>query len=461
MTIQEPSRTADRVRRGRAAVRQHDGLLRAVITDLGEEAERSADALDASSGGPRGPLRGLPVAVKDNIDVAGTPTTAGRPGPGSVAAADASVIRSLRTAEAVVMSKTNLHELAFGATTQNPHHGTCRNPWDPDRLAGGSSGGSAAAVAAGMCEVALGTDTGGSVRIPAALTGCTGLRPTTGSVSSRGVVPLSPRFDVVGPIARRVDALIDVMAVIAGFDHADATSRRRPPLPAASQTVSGLRLGVHEPFFFTSADTAVADAVMDAVEVLADMGGTVSAVTLDGADLAQAQMIPLFYSESAHLHLDEDGHAPAELGADVGARLQLGWQTTGVEVAAGIAWQRGWRRRVEAAFTDVDVIITPTVPMVAPRADEESLATTARLTSLTYPWSLAGLPSLTVPCGLVDGMPVGMQIAAAPWRDDLVLLVGAAYQAATRWHDLRPPLDRPGNRRHDATETQWNRSHDD
>ncbi len=236
-----------------ARIEKLNGKINAFITVAAEDVRREATNADARIDGAHatGPLTGCLIALKDNIDTAGQRTTLGsRFHIDRIANDDAEVVRRLRKSGAVVIGKTNLHELAFGATTQNPHFGSCRNPWDLDRIPGGSSGGSAAAVAAGMCDAALGTDTGGSVRLPAALTGVVGLRPTVGRVSNRGVEPVAPPLDTVGPMARTVADVARVYEAIAGYDPADEFSVDRPVESwegVASRGQKGIRIGFADP----------------------------------------------------------------------------------------------------------------------------------------------------------------------------------------------------------------------
>jgi aspartyl-tRNA(Asn)/glutamyl-tRNA(Gln) amidotransferase subunit A len=425
-----------------------DGVLRVFVTvtaDLARERARAAD--DAlARGALLGPLHGLPVALKDNIDTAGIRTTAGA---GFLAdrvpAEDAEVVRRLTAAGAVIVGKAQLHELAYGGTTQNPHFGACRNPWDPERIPGGSSGGSGAAVAAGMCAAALGTDTGGSVRIPAALNGVAGLRPTTGAISNRGLVWLTHTFDTIGPLARSVEDVAEVFAVLAGYDPAEPTSVEGPAvdsLAGLGQGVEGLRVGVPASFYFDDADEPVVTAVRAAGDMLAELGASLVEVELPGSAEALEAATRIIWAEALAIHRERLATDPASFGEDVRRRLPSGEQVTGADYATAVQTGREWRRMLAGVLARVDAILSPVSGAVAPlAADCETIETTRRLTIRTYGWSLAGLPALAVPCGFSpDGMPIGMQLAAPAWQEPVLFRLGVAYESATDWHLREPPI---------------------
>lgn len=418
------------------------GAYITVCSDVArEQAMRRDEAL--ARGARLGPLHGLPVAFKDNIDTAGVRTTAGSSFlADNVPTRDAETARRVLEAGAVLLGKATMHEFAYGATTQNPHYGPCRNPWDLERVPGGSSGGSGAAVAADLCAAALGTDTGGSVRIPAAVNGVTGLRPTSGLVSNRGVFPVSWTLDTVGPLARSVADIGVLLEVLAGYDPEDARSvERAPDDHAADQGVEGLRVGLPTNFFFEDVDTDIVRLVRDAVDLLARLGAVVEEIPLPGCAEALDATGPIIWSEVLAVHRERLAQQPGSFGEDVRRRLELGKAVTGVEYGECRQRARVWRRTVERAFESVDVILTPATGTIAPPADLEMIETTRRLVRLTYAWSLAGVPALALPCGISDaGLPVGLQLAAAPYREATLLRVGAAYQHETDWHLRRPAL---------------------
>jgi aspartyl-tRNA(Asn)/glutamyl-tRNA(Gln) amidotransferase subunit A len=431
-------------------IRDHDARLRAFITPTIEDALERADELDAvaEQGEEVGLLHGLVVAIKDNIDVAGVRCTAGSAFfADHVPDRDAPVIRRLRRAGALLIGKTNLHEFAYGGTTQNEHHGACRNPWDETRLPGGSSGGSAVVVAAGMCDVALGSDTGGSIRMPAALNGVCGLRPTAGAVPNRGSFPVSPPHDTIGPMARRVIDLARTFAVIAGPDAKDPTSApRQPPdvLGRIGDGIEGVRILVPRGFFFGEADPEVASAVRRAADVLAGQGAQVEEGALPGAEDAQRHLMPIIYADAASCHRERLETEPGRFGRDLRTRLRPGLDLRAIDYAAGMRWVERFRHEIAHLFASrFDAVLTPATPCVAPAAEGERdvIAVTARLTRFTWAWSAVRCPALALPCGFDgDGLPIGMQFAGPRWSEPLLFRIGHAYQGASDWHRRRPGL---------------------
>ena len=423
--------------------------LNAFITVRAEQALAEARALVEQAGGRAGPLAGLPVAVKDNIDVAGTRGTAGSAfWAERVPDHDAETVRRLRAAGAIVVGKTALHEFAYGVTTNNPHFGPARNPWDPSRIPGGSSGGSGAALGADACLLALGTDTGGSVRIPAALNGVSALRPTFGAISTRGTCPVSASLDTVGPMARALTDVAVLFEVLAGFDPADPWAVEHPLAPAGGSPddLAGVRIGLPGEFFFEDVEPDIERAVRAGADGLAALGADVREIAVPGTAEAVSTANALIRAEALSVHAERMATAPERFGEDVRRRLELGRDVTGVEVALDLRRMREWRAELLAVFAGVDLVLTPTTNTVAPPVEgSEMIETTARLTRFTYAWSLASLPAVSVPCGSsAGGLPIGMQLAAAPWHDRVALRAGIAFQAATDWHRRRPPLVLPG-----------------
>jgi len=415
--------------------------LRALITPMQDEARAAVTAC------PSGPLSGLTLAVKDNIDVAGVRATAGSAFfADRIANADACVVTRLRQAGAVLVGKANLHEFAFGGTTQNPHHGACRNPWDPQAIPGGSSGGSGAAVAAGMCDVALGTDTGGSTRIPAALNGLVGLRPTVGRVPNTGSVPVSALFDTIGPLAFDAGAVAAAFEAIAGHDPACEMSVDLPVqswVAARARGVAGLRVGLPRNFFFDGIDAEVAAAVRALVSTLSGLGCVVVEIDVPGVEAVHAQMTHVLLCDAAAFHRERLEGAPDRFGSDVLERMMIGYRTAGIDHAAGLIAQRHWRRRIELIFDDLDLIVTPTVGFAAPRIADSArmIEATRGLTRLTFPWSFAQVPVLSLPCGFTAaGMPVGAQLVGRHFDEARLLAVADAVQAVTDFHLRRPAL---------------------
>jgi aspartyl-tRNA(Asn)/glutamyl-tRNA(Gln) amidotransferase subunit A len=429
-------------------ITRYDSRLKAFISVMADDALRRAGELDArvESGDGVGSLAGRVIAVKDNIDTADQRTTLGsRFYAERIANEDAEVVRRLRRAGAVVIGKTNLHELAFGATTQNPHYGSCRNPWDPETIPGGSSGGSGAAVAADMCDAALGTDTGGSVRIPAALTGIVGLRPTVGRISNRGIEPVAPQLDTVGPMARTVIEAARLYEAIAGYDPEDEFSVDRPVeswCNALPRGIGGLRIGIPDSNFFGRIDPDVAEAVQVAAKTFGDLGADLRTVDIDEANDLHTRLKLLGPTNVAARNRKRLVNAPETFGPDVRERMSLGLNTTGTDYADWLRLIERWRMRVRGLFETVDVILTPTVGIPAPKASAaaEMIATTAELTRLTFVWSYAAVPALSVPCGFTPAaLPVGMQVVGPQFSEARLLAIGAAYQEATDFHYRRPP----------------------
>ena len=389
--------------------------LGAFITVTPESAHADAREADLrrARGASRGPLDGLPVAVKDNIDVAGIRCTGGSAWfRDRVPRRDAFAIRRLRAAGAVIVGKTNMYELAYGATGDNPHFGDCHNAWDYARVPGGSSGGSAAALGADLCFAALGTDTGGSVRQPAALNGVTALRPTYGSVSTRGVLGVSPSLDTVGSMARSARDAAALHDALAAYDPKDPcavapASSPQPDPRGGPRPLSGLRVAVARGYFFDGAAPAVAANAHAAADTLAGLGAQLSELDTPDARRATDDTRLLIHAEALAGHERRFERDAASLGEDVRRRLELGRRVTGVQVAHALDRMRRWRVRMHALLARVDLILTPTTLEVAPLlAGADMIATTARLTQLTYPWSLASLPAISLPSGLDEaGLP--------------------------------------------------------
>jgi len=383
-----------------------------------------------------GPLAGIPIAVKDLFETAGILTTAGslffRD---YVPPEDAPVVRSLKSAGAEIVGKTNLHEIALGVTNVNPHFGACRNPWDPACVSGGSSGGSAVAVATGMCLGALGTDTGGSIRIPAALCGVVGLKPTTGRVSLRGVIPLSWNLDHAGPLARSVEDAARLYQVIAGYDPSDPASvdaSIEDALAHLDDGVTGWRVALAVGEYFEDLDGEVEAVVGQAAQVFTQLGAAVEKVDLSflrQAALANTQMTQ---ADGAAYHRQRLAESPDGFGEDVRARLEAGRALTSGEYAMARHTQAELRRRMTDFFAGYDVILTPTTPVAAPLIEgNDALVQARRLTRFTAPFNLTGLPALSLPCGQTSaGLPFGLQIAGRPWGEAGVLRAGRAYEKA-------------------------------
>jgi aspartyl-tRNA(Asn)/glutamyl-tRNA(Gln) amidotransferase subunit A len=402
---------------------------------------------EARAAGRRLPLDGMPIVVKDNVDVAGVRTTnASSCFADNVPAEDAESVRRLRDAGALVLGKAALHEFAYGVTCRNDAYGTCRNPWALDRIPGGSSGGSGAAVAADLCVGAVGTDTGGSVRIPAALNGVTGLRPTFGAISNRGVHHIGWSFDTVGPLARSARDVAELWTVLAGYDPGDPRAVPGPvpdPRPGLDAGLAGVRVGIARGFFVEGLEPDIARSLEEAASTLAGLGAEVVDVEIPDAAEAQEICLLLIRADALAAHRGRLEQTPELMGEDVRRRLALGAQISGADYSAMQQRMLEWRRGLHRLLEDVDIVTTPTTNAVAPRLeDSETIATTEQLTRFTYPWSAGHLPAASVPCGMsAEGLPIGLQLAAGPWRDGLLLRAAAAFQTVTDWHLRRPPLE--------------------
>jgi len=422
--------------------------LNAFITVTVDSALAEARRAEAEIGRGqwRGPLHGIPVAIKDLINTAGVRTTAASAlHANHIPTEDAEVIRRLREAGAVIVGKNNLHEFAYGGSSLISHFGVVHNPWTIEHIAGGSSSGSAAAVAAGLCYAAIGTDTAGSIREPAALCGCVGLKPTYGRVSARGVIPLSWSLDHVGPLANTVADAAIVLQTIAGYDRADTTSADVPVtdyVSACQESARSLRVGTLRSYFCDDLDSEVAAAFAQAVAVVKTLVAEVKDVRLDVPIDRTLQA-----AESYAYHAESVGKTPELYQPETLRRLRSG---AGVSSADYIRCRRELdeaRRGIRDAFAAVDLLIAPTMPIPAPKIDDLLANPDAlrpaelRLLRNTRPFNVWGLPAISIPCGFTAaGLPIGLQIAGLPWRENLVLRLASAYEEATAWHKRRPGI---------------------
>ena len=429
----------DRVEAALLAIDEAQPRLNAFTSVLADEALARARELD--NGEQVGPLHGLPVVVKDLFDVAGAPTT-GSCGAydGRIAAHDSDVVAGLRAAGAVVVAKTNQHELGGGATGLVSAFGPTWNPWGEGRITGGSSSGSAAAVAAGVVTLAIGSDTGGSIRMPSSFCGITGLKPTHGRISLRGALPMSPGYDTAGPMAQTATECAAAFAVLS----AGGVVPGRP-----ARGVQGLRVGLPAPFF-ELVQPEVTAAVNAAARTLEQLGAVVEPLEGPGIDEGW-QGFRHVWADLAHLHAGIVGDE--RVSPDIASLMEVGGRLTGTEYAASMARARAMRADFETAFRRVDALLTPCTPYPAPRADDQEVAVTGGVldvhrgapSRLTVPVNEAGLPAVAFPVGLSShGLPLGAQLIGRPYDDETLLAVVAAFQAATHHHEHHPNLPRTG-----------------
>ncbi len=433
-----------------------DGKLRAFITLDEARALEAARRLEAEQrrGAWRGPLHGVPLAFKDLCFIRGLPTSCGtRTSEYFIAEQDCTAVARLAAAGAVTLGKLNMTELAMGPFGDNAHHGHAQNPWRPGHCSGGSSSGSGVAVAVGLALGALGSDTGGSIRLPAAACGIVGLKPTYGRVSRAGAMPLSWSNDHVGPMARTVRDCALLLQVVAGHDPLDATSSAQPVpgyLAALSGVVRGLRVGVPENFFFQGVHREMEAAVRRAGEVIAGLGAQVSEIRLPDPQTMSDVCNIVSRSEGSTIHARLLRERPHEVQPVVRARLELGMQIPAYDYLQALRLRaRLTRAFIAEVFAEVDVLVAPVIPEPAPpltHATEgpvhELVMRQGRFSRLTRPFNGLGLPALSVPCGFSSaGLPLAFQLVGRPFDEATVLRVGDAYQQATDWHTRRPPLD--------------------
>ena len=416
-----------------------------ITADLAlEQARQAEERLNEFNEFPS--LCGIPLALKDLYETKGVPTTAGsRFFRDYFPQEDAETVRRLYAAGGVLLGKLNMHEIALGATNENPHFGACHNPWQLDCISGGSSGGSAAALAAGFCLGSLGSDTGGSIRIPASLCGVVGLKPTYGRVSLRGMTPLSWNLDHAGPLARCVKDVAILLQVIAGYDPADPSSVNLPVsdyLLELEEGVKGWRVALAVEGYFAQASEDVLESVNQAASVFERLGASVEIVNFKGGlEAAQANGL-MIISDAAVFHHERIQKQPEFFGVDVLSRLRSGASYSSQEYIQARHTQTLLRRQFEQFFDSYDVLLTPTTPSSAPLIEgHEAVELTRMLTRFTAPFNLTGLPALSLPCGFTsDGLPIGLQIVSRPWAEANILRAAYAYEESTAWHNRKPAL---------------------
>jgi aspartyl-tRNA(Asn)/glutamyl-tRNA(Gln) amidotransferase subunit A len=435
-----------------ARIEKLNPVLNAFITVTADSALAQAHQAETEifHGNWRGPLHGIPIGLKDIIDTAGIRTTAASAlFKDRIPTEDAEVVHLLKNAGAVILGKQNLHEFAYGGSSVVSYYGAIHNPWNPAHITGGSSGGSAAAVSAGLCYGAIGTDTAGSVREPAALCGVVGLKPTFGRVSPRGVVPLSTSLDHIGPIASTVAdaaAILQCLAgfdAIAGFDEKDSASANTPTadyIAALDISPKSLRLGIPHSFFYEDLDPEIASAMELALTVLKTLTAEIRDV-----DVRVPTDRTLQSAESYAWHAKFIAQTPELYQPETLRRLRTGEKFSEAQIEQSRRELDKARHEIGAVFDHVDLLITPTTPLAAPALAElqknpELLRPTElRLLRNTRPANVWGLPAISIPCGFTEsGLPVGLQIVGPHWGEAQVLQLAYAYERATTWHKRQP-----------------------
>jgi len=425
--------------------------LNAFLTIVAENARRKARVAERAirRGAASGPLHGIPISLKDNFWTRGIRSTAGSKILANfVPGEDSDVASRLARSGAILLGKTNMHEFAYGITNENPHYGPVRNPWAQERISGGSSGGSAVAVATGMGFASMGTDTGGSIRIPASLCGIVGLKPRYGLVSVAGVVPLAETLDHAGPLARSVTDVCIMLQAVAGKYPKGA------PVPDYQKLRKSIprqfRLGWPKQYFFDRVDTEVRQAIDAAAKTLESLGARIEEVSLPHLAESVEPSTNIAMAEATRCH-ESQGYFPAraaEYGDDVRKRLEMGREVRAVDYLNALAVKRKIEKEFRAAFTRVDAIVAPALPIAAPRLGEnevmiegENETVRSALVRLNRPANLTGDPAISFPCGFTRaGLPIGLQLIGAHWSEARLLAIALAYEDATEWHKRHPIL---------------------
>ena len=422
-----------------------------LLADASRSAAQQAEK-DIQAGRYKGPLHGIPVALKDLYNTGGVRTTSGsKIFDTFVPSEDCTVAAKFQQAGAILLGKLNMHPFAYGPTGENADYGHMHNPWDPDRVTGGSSGGSGSATAAGQCTITTGSDTGGSIRIPAALCGIVGLKPTYGLVSRYGLTPLSWSLDHPGPMTRTVEDAAITMNVIAGHDPKDVASAN-VDIPdytsALTGDVKGLKIGIVKEYFEAPLDPEVRKAVMDAIGQLESMGAEVREVSFPMYNQSQAISSAVLMSEATAYHRDLLESDDQSIYEPVRQRLESGLFISAADYLRAQQARTLLDRESRKLLDEVDLLAGPTEPVTAPEilssrvmAGEQEIGVVGALTQYTRPYNINGFPAISVPCGFSQSnMPIGLQLAGRPFDELTVLRAAHAYEQATDWHTRRPPL---------------------
>ncbi len=435
-------------------IRATEPVLNSFITVLADEAMSAARQAerDIGAGRYRGPLHGIPVGLKDLFNTGGVRTTSGsRIFDNFIPTQDCTVAARFRDAGAILLGKLNMHQFAYGPTGENPDYGHMHNPWDPERVSGGSSGGSGSAAAAGQCTITTGSDTGGSIRIPAALCGIVGLKPTYGRVSRHGLTPLAWSMDHPGPMVRTVEDAAITMNVIAGYDPNDVASANVPVpdyVTALTGDVQGLRIGVPRQYLEAPLDPEVRQHVSAALAQLESLGAELVEVEFPEFNDAAAISTTMLMAEATACFRDLLASDGSRLYEPVRLRLEAGLFISAADYLRAQQARAVFDAAARRILDDVDLLAGPTEPVTAPPllqqqvlAGEQEIGTVAALTQYTRPYNITGFPAISVPCGFsADGMPIGLQLAGRPFDEETVLRAAHAYERSTDWHTRRPPV---------------------
>ena len=435
-------------------IRATEPTLNSFITLLPDQAIAAARQAerDIQAGRYRGPLHGIPVALKDLYHTGGVRTTSGsRLFDTHIPAQDCTVAARFRQAGAILLGKLNMHQFAYGPTGENPDYGPTRNPWNPERITGGSSGGSGSAAAAGQCPITTGSDTGGSIRIPAALCGIVGLKPTYGRVSRHGLTPLAWSMDHPGPMTRTVEDAALTLNLIAGHDPQDPASADRPvPDYAAALTgdLRGLRIAAPRQYFDAPLAPEVRQSVNQALTTLESLGAEVREVDFPEFQDAAPISTTMLMAEASAAFRDLLRTDAPRIYEPVRLRLEAGLFISAADYLRAQQARAVFDRAARRLLTDADLIAGPAAPVTAPplleqqvQAGEHQLGIVAALTQYTRPYNISGFPAISVPCGFSpDHLPIGLQLAARPFDEAAALRAAHAYEQATQWHTRRPPL---------------------
>jgi aspartyl-tRNA(Asn)/glutamyl-tRNA(Gln) amidotransferase subunit A len=428
--------------------------LNSFITITEQEGRKAATEAESEirKGRYRGPLHGIPISIKDLFATRGIRTTAGS----KVLAKwipdyDATAVAKLHDAGMVLVGKTHMHEFAYGVTNDNPHYGPARNPWDPSRVPGGSSGGSAAAVASSQCAASLGSDSGGSIRTPAAVCGVVGLKPTYGRVSRCGAIPLAWSLDHVGPLTKSIEDAAIMLAAIAGPDPKDPSASSRP-LPDyrkdMRESIRGLRLGVPRQYFFEHVDPEIQKLVSAAIRQLESAGATRVEVDIPDLENCSAMEAHITLAEATSYHEPYLKKQPDDYGPAVRTNLEAGRYLLATDYVKSQRARTLLQRNFNEAFKRAEVIVSPTLPALPPPVGEVWVQSgdlrehvIDAFLRFNIPYDLTGFPAISIPCGLGStGLPIGLQIAGKAFDEATVLRVANAYEQSTAWHPSRYAL---------------------